>query len=159
MKKTIYYLTLFTCILFSSCGVNKDLVFKTNEKVIPQDFGKKKSTILVVKYGKRNIDKYINKGFEQNYQGDFVVIDIDELYNNKYKDFSKYRYEFSLIDDYRGGSTIAGQRQSQEFNYNAQLIDRETGKFYKTFKSTNMYGDLVAAYAKQLNEIRIQNEK
>jgi hypothetical protein len=124
MKKTIYYSTLLICILLSSCGVDKDLVFKTNGKVIPQDFGQKKSTILVVNYGKRNIDKYIAKGFEKNYQGDFIIIEKEELYSEKYKDFKKYRYEFSLVDDYKGGTWVAGQRQSQEFNYNAQLLDR-----------------------------------
>ena len=159
MKKINLLIILLTILLFTSCGVDKDLVFKNNDKIIPQDFGAKKSTILVVKYGKRGIDKYIIKGFEKNYQGDFIVVEREDLYSNQYKDFQKYRYEFTLEDDYRPGSFVAGGRQGQEFNYNANLTDRVKGKIYKTIKSTNNFGDLVAAYAKQLNEIRIQNEK
>jgi hypothetical protein len=121
-------------------------------KVIPPDFGTTKTTILVVNYGKKGIDKYLEKDFSKEYKGDYVIIDKDDLNSKEYKDVTKYRYAFSLVEDYVPGRFTAGTREAPEINYNINFTDRSNYTTYHTLMSTNFFSKLVKAYIEKLNE-------
>jgi hypothetical protein len=129
-------------------------------KVIPQDFGSTKSTVLVVNYGKKGIDKYLEKDFSKEYKGEYVIIEKDELGSKTYKDVSIYRYVFELVDDYVPGRfTGNGDRQAPVMNYHINFTDRSNFTVYKTLISSNFFSKLVKAYIERLNDKIAANEK
>jgi hypothetical protein len=127
--------------------------------VIPQDFGTTKTTVLVVNYGKKGVDKYLEKDFSKEYKGEYIIIESEELNSKAYKDITKYRYIFNLVEDFVPGKWAAGQRVAPETNYHIHFTDRSNFTVYKTLLSTNFFSKLIKAYIERLNEKIAANEK
>ena len=91
----IFSLFLISVVfMLSSCGMIINSYIRKDSENVPPDFGKEKSTLLVVRE-RQGYNKKLDKIFQKYYTGDYVFVDREEL-NTKYSDTSNYRY---LIDD------------------------------------------------------------
>ncbi|MEI7734777.1 MAG: hypothetical protein WCI49_04895 [Ferruginibacter sp.] len=154
-QKTKHFLAilLLNCMFITYGFAQRATHIPDDPTVVPADFGTTKTTILVVNYGRNGIDKYLEKDFSKNYKGEYVIIDKDDLNNKEYKDLTKYRYIFKLVDDFTAGRfTAGGGRDAPEMNYHINFIDRSNFITYKTLIPSNMFSKLVKSYIDRLNE-------
>ena len=92
-KRIIHFFTFHTTF-FTSCNSFFKGSMKDNGKQFPPDFGKPKTTILMVQAGKKSYDKYLIKNWKTYYAGDYVFVKREELNQKMYEDIKKYRYIF-----------------------------------------------------------------
>jgi len=146
-----------TATIFSCMGVMKSSI-KEDGKQIPPEFGKEDVTILVIRKGKRSYDKYLEKNFQENYFGKYVIIDEMEVNHKQYQDKKKYRYIFDedkhTENRGMGRSTDFGQSTYAMF----ALTDRITGDVYKTKHGTGAFSAWMKAYVQALEKARQKNK-
>ncbi|MEI7734773.1 MAG: hypothetical protein WCI49_04875 [Ferruginibacter sp.] len=153
ISKTFLGILILTVMFISSGFAQRATHIPDDPAIIPADFGTAKTTILVVNYGRKGVDKYLEKDFSKEYKGEYVIIDEDDLNNKEYKDITKYRYIFKLVIDYTPGRfTGGGGREAPEINFHINFIDRSNLKLYRTLISSNMFSKLVKSYIDRLNE-------
>jgi len=160
-----FILVLFT---FSSCGlIIKSYIRKDTENV-PPDFGKEKTTLLVIQE-RKGYTKKVKKIFDGHYSGDYVFVTWAEL-DNKYGDAINYRY---VLDDdvsvsksyvttvttdrstgFQTRSTAPQSSASRSFH----ILDRKTKKIHDTgVSSGTSWKKILKVYLKKLDTERKKN--
>ncbi len=166
--KTLPLFAIPVLFMFSSCGfIIKSYIRKDTDNV-PSDFGKGKTTILIVNH-KKNYNKKVDKIFRSNYTGEYIFVTRDEL-NNKYKDTINYRY---VLDDNisitRSTTTSiipvgprAGQVSSEptaSAGRSFLIHDRKTNKNHGTgISSGTSWKKILKTWVKKLESERKKNE-
>ena len=156
-KLFLNVLFLFLSVFaFEGCKSVYKSTIKDNGKQIPPEFGKVKTTILVIEKGRSTYDKYLEKNWEA-YTGDYVIINRDQLNSKKYSDLTKYKYIFDY--DSRTTNTVSnGNIQSNE-GYTFYLQDRADNKKYSSYLDSGVWSKLMKAYISKIEEVRIKNEE
>jgi len=166
--KTVHLFALTALFLFSSCGMIIRSYIRKDTDNVPPEFGKGKTTILVVKH-KNGYNKKIDKILKNHYTGEYIFISGEEL-KNKYADTISYRY---VLDDQtsvtRSTTTSvipvgprAGQFSSQPTSAAGRsfhITDRKTNKIHDTgISSGTSWKKILKTYLKKLESTRKENE-
>ena len=170
MKNTrIFNLFLATIVfMLSSCGMIINSYIRKDTENVPPDFGKEKTTLLVVRERKGYNNK-VDKIFQKYYTGDYIFVDRAEL-NTKYSDTINYRY---LIDDEisisrssittmttntsTGISTRSNEVRSSA-SRSFHILDRKTKKIHDTgVSSGTAWKKILKTYLKKLDSERNKN--
>lgn len=170
MKNTrIFNLFLATIVfMLSSCGMIINSYIRKDTENVPPDFGKEKTTLLVVRERKGYNNK-VDKIFQKYYTGDYIFVDRAEL-NTKYSDSINYRY---LIDDEisisrssittmttnpsTGISTRSNEVRSSA-SRSFHILDRKTKKIHDTgVSSGTAWKKILKTYLKKLDSERNKN--
>ena len=150
-------LLIFCATLLFSCVSMVKSSIKDDNKQIPPNFGKEDVTILVIRKGKRSYDKYLEKNFEENYFGKYVIIEAGDVNNKRYENKKKYRYIF----DEDKHSQYIGSGRSSDYGLSTyamfSLQDRITGEVYKTKHGTGAFASWMKAYIQALERTRQKN--
>lgn len=171
MKKlSVFYLFAITGLLsLSSCGlIIKSYIRKDTENV-PSDFGKEKTTLLVIQE-RKGYNKKVDKIIKDHYSGPYVLIKRDEL-NNKYADKESYRY---MLDDEihitRSSVTTVTTNRSTGMSTRSTsprssagrsfyVHDRKTNKYHNTgISSGTSWKKILKTYLQKLDKERKKNE-
>jgi hypothetical protein len=163
MKKTNQLFALVVIINFVtlSCSAPGKLLAKEGQ-AIPDNFGKEKTTMLVVKTGNFQVNNALEKAFEKYYTGDYIIIEEAEKNSKKYSDTKKYKYLFNTYSDYQAGKFVTGQgtkleRVPASSNYSFGVTDRSAERKYSISFYGGGYKGLMEAYVKKLEEERKKN--
>ena len=134
-------------------------------QAVPDSFGKKKTTMLVIKTGNFQVNKCLEKTFEKYYTGNYIIIEPLEMYRKPYSDSVKYKYAFvTYVDSYSGSwrNNPTGApgyvREGPGSNYSYGVTDRTISKDYNISFFGGAYKGLMEAYVKKLEEERKKNE-
>jgi len=158
-KKNISALLfLSVTFLLSSCGaiikgyINKNVI-------VPADFGKENTTILVIKW-KKFYNKKLEKDFAKYYTGNYLFVSKEEV-ETKYKDLSKYRYIFgNSLYVTKFPTTTPGTGTPRAGLLTFHLQDRVDNKDYDTEIGSGVSWNAVAkAFIKKLERAKEQNMK
>ncbi len=125
--------------------------------------------------GKRSYDKYLEKNFEENYFGKYIIITKAELESAKYKNTDTYRYVFE--EDYHQDTPKPSGSQIAEANKRAtergggagvdytpdvyakfQVSDRKSGTIYRTKHGTGAFAKWMKAYIQALEKAGQKNQ-
>ena len=155
MKNQLLFKLLFVSVIFTltSCGaIIRSYVNKDTEN-LPTDFGKEKSTVLVIQH-KNSYNKKVESNFKKYYKGDYIMVSKDDV-NTKYSDIAKYRYIFDntkfITDRTNGGLSSAA--------LSFHIIDRQSNHLYDAeISSGSSYKKIVKAYVAKMERIRKRNE-
>ena len=167
--KIFHLFAIGALFMFNSCGMIISSYIKKDTENIPPDFGKEKTTLLIVKH-KNNYNKKVDKITKKYYTGDYMLVPKEEL-TSKYSDAENYRY---ILDDEITISstrvtTITTNRQtgmstpsSQVYSAGGRsfrIIDRKTEKTHDTgVSSGTSWKKILKTYLKKLESERNKNE-
>src|SRR5215204_414817 len=168
--KTLYLFAITALFMFSSCGMIIRSYIKKDTENVPPDFGKGKTTILVIKHKQNGYNKKVDKLFKQNYTGDYILTTREEL-DNKYKDSINYRYVLDddisvskmyvttvTTDRSTGFSTRTTEPRSSA-SRSFHIIDRKTNKIHDTgVSSGTSWKTILKTWLKKLDSERKKNE-
>jgi len=152
-------ISLNSCFFFASAAIAKRKAKKeltVDNRAIPADFGKNKSTMLVVKTGKKSYDKYLIKNFEE-YVGDYRIVSAEALDSAKYSNKTQFRYVFNfkfeahIITGYDGSASTINVRRFS-------IQDRKDGILYQSPITSSYFGKVMKAYIENLN-LEIENNR
>jgi hypothetical protein len=129
--RTVSFLLIIIWLFITSCASIVRASIKEDNKQIPIGFGKEDITILAVRKSNR-YNKWLEERFSENYFGQYVIIDADELHHAKYQDIKKYRYIFDEAKVTR--RDMSGSTGVTDTYVSFSIKDRSTGKVYKTRK-------------------------
>lgn len=161
----VFIVVLFT---FSSCGMIIKSYIRKDTDNVPPDFGKEKTTLLVIKE-RKGYNKKAEKIFKDHYSGAYIFITRAEL-ESKYTDAINYRY---LLDDdisiskmyvttvttdrstgFQTRSTAPQSSASRSFH----VLDRKTNKIHDTgISSGTSWKKILKTYLKKLDAERKKN--
>ena len=177
MKQATSAVLLFAVLplFLFSCTAAMKTTIDDDGKQIPPGFGKKNETLLVIMKGKRSYDKYLEKNFEQNYFGKYIIIDKAELISAKFKNTDTYRYVFEEdyhqeTPEYSGSQIAAANKRALErgggpgVDYTPniyakfQVTDRKSGIIYRTKHGTGAFSAWMKAYIQALEKARQKNQ-
>lgn len=161
-------------LLIFSCASSMKSTIQDDGKQIPPGFGKKTETLLVIRKNKKSYDKYLEKNFEENYFGKYMIIDAADTLNRFYKNTDVYRYIFDQdhhvdIPKYSGTQIAAANKHDMEtksgpsLNYvpdlsdQFQVMDRKSGVIYKTKKASGSWSWWMKSYIQALEKARQKN--
>ena len=166
--KTLYLVTIGALLMLSSCSsIIKSQINKDAENV-PTDFGKSKTTILVIEKG-NDYNKKVDDVFKKNYTGNYIFVKSEEL-DTKYNDMGSYRYVLadnvgvlrtrvitSTIDP-----NVGVVSKTSEVRYAAsrsfQILDRKTDKIHDTrISSGTSWQTILKTYLQKLDTERKKN--
>ena len=163
MRKFFVLLLGMLWFTFNSFGQEKLIAKET--QAIPPDLGKDKSTMLVIlSPAGFQVNKAMEKAFEENYTGKYTVIRYREQFEPRYQDSVKYRYRFQVYINMEPGQFTRSrsqggfERQGPSNNYSFGVWDMFTGKDYNLSIAGPAYKKLVEPYVKKLEEQRKKNE-
>ena len=145
-------LSLSSCIMLISGGIVKRKSvkkFTVENGVIPPEFGKTNSILLVVKSGRRSFDKTLTKVFD-DYKGNYLLVNREDLTNSKLSDIETYRFIFDTKTIIK---TNMDATRSSTRTYQFFMRDRIAGKKYDASHTSSFYGKLMKAYVINLNEL------
>ena len=166
--KTLNLLAITSLILLNSCSfVIKSYIKKDTENV-PADFGKEKTTLLVIEE-RKGYNKKVEKVIKDNYTGDYLFVTREEL-ESKYADPVNYRY---VLDDdisiskmyvttvttdrstgFQSRSTAPQSSASRSFH----VLDRKTNKIHDTgISSGTSWKTILKTYLQKLDNERKKN--
>jgi|CXWL01.1.fsa_nt_gi hypothetical protein len=166
MKKlnTAVLIFLLTSLYAVPCFAQKDLLAK-EDQAIPPDFGKDKSTLLVIKSPAGfQVNGALDNVFEKYYKGSYEIIKYKEQFEAPYRDTIKYRYRFNILIDMEGGKFTTRRpeggfnREGPSNEYSYGITDIQSPKDYNISFSMANYKKLMEAYVKKLEEERKKNE-
>jgi len=166
--RALSLLAIAVLFMFSSCGFIINSYIKKDTENVPPEFGKEKTTLLVVRE-RKGYNKKVDKIFQKYYTGDYIFIDREEL-NTKYSDTINYRY---LIDDdistsrsevttmtrnpNTGMSTRSNEVRSSA-SRSFHILDRKTKKIHDTgVSSGTSWKKILKTYLKKLDSERKKN--
>lgn len=170
IKTRIFFIALTAMLIFSSCGmVIKSYIRKDTENV-PPDFGKEKTTMLVLQE-RKGYNAKVEKILKDHYSGDYIFITREEL-NTKYSDTVKYRY---LLDDdiiltrlavvttthttdLNTGFTRTETENRSTAGRSFHILDRKTNKIHDTgVSSGTSWKTILKTYLNKLDSERKKN--
>jgi hypothetical protein len=170
MKNKLFFIALTTLFIFSSCGmIIKSYIRKDTENV-PPDFGKEKTTMLVLQE-RKGYTKKIKKILNDNYSGDYVFVTREEL-KTKYSDAEKYRYildddititrrdviTITHTTDLNTGFTTTDAQNRSTASRSFHILDRKSNKIHDTgVSSGTSWKTILKSYLKKLDSERKKN--
>jgi hypothetical protein len=136
------------------------------DAAIPENFGKQKTTLLVVKTpAGHSVNKALEKIFEKYYTGSYLIIDyMDQVYV-RYHDSLKYGYKFNVLLDMQPGKFTTRrpgggfERIGPSNEYSFGVTDQHNKKDYNISFFKESFTGLLEAYVKRLDEERKKNEQ
>ncbi len=149
MRKITKVLLLATIVVLASCGSSK--VYRTalskigvEHGTIPPKFIKKDEVLLI-----KNLDEELKQEFIKYYKGKHVFVSFKAIETiKKYQDLNTYPYIFDF--------DFADTGEYGKF-HDFFLLDRKENKKYRTGFSSSDNKMVVKAYAKKMEEIRLNN--
>ena len=166
--KALHLFAIAALFMLNSCGFIIKSYIKKDTENVPPDFGREKTTLLVVRE-RKGYNKKVDKIFQKHYTGDYVFIDREEQ-NTKYSDTINYRY---LIDDdisisrsevttmTRNTSTGMSTRSNEvrsAASRSFHILDRKTKKIHDTgVSSGTSWKKILKTYLKKLDTERKKN--
>lgn len=157
LNKNLFFTGLvITAIFFTSCNSVFKGTMKDDGKQFPPEFGKIKTTILVVEAGRKSYDKYLIKNWT-SYTGDYILVKRDELKQNMYEDVKKYRYIFDDEENSHTSRDFSTGRNQTLTGVSFYLMDRTDGKHYSINVESGLWSKLMKSYIEKLNDIRKKN--
>lgn len=122
---------------------------------IPVGIGRGNTYVVAVLQGRESRDKYVRKYFKENYNGKYVFASIEELQTD-YADVDTYRYAFTYskldkthIDSLANSSTLPSS--------NYFIYDRKEKREYNSGFSSSMFGKVIDAYTRNMEQQRLAN--
>ncbi len=139
-------LFVFICIGIASTPSKKNMTAEGGQ--VPPDFKGYTGTLVIVS-SVNSWDKYAKKAFEENYQGKYIFVRLNEI-NAKCADKEEYRYIM-------GNNLTTTSEVGGNFSYTSSeslcMVDRQTNKSYCTGSSA-FYAKQLKVYAEALEEAR-----
>ena len=166
--KLFCLIAVFFMITFNSCGfVIKSYINKDTEN-IPPDFGKEKTTLLVIQKPK-SYKKKVEKIIQQHYTGNYIIVTREEL-DDKYKDPATYRYILdddisiskmylvTITKDLSTGFETKTKEPLSSASRSFHILDRQTKKIHDTgVSSGTSWKKILKVYLEKLDSERIKN--
>jgi hypothetical protein len=157
-KFTIIIGLLFFNLSLVSCGSELNSMkeeFTESKNAIPSDFGKKGTVLVVVLQNEKYYDKLLKTCVNDNYKGEVVFVNSNEL--NSYSDKSKYNYLFDYSNgrEYLDVHSTNGSRKTIKIYF---IKDRTTNKMYQSKKEYKSYRNAIIAYMQNLEAKRLSNK-
>ena len=144
----------------------QDKLLANESQAIPPNFGKDRSTLLVIKSPAGfQVNGALDKVFEKYYTGPYEIIKYKEQFEAPYRDTVKYRYRFNILINIEPGKftnrrpdgTLNREGLSNEYSYG--VADVQARKSYDISFTTANYKKLMIAYVQKLEEARKMNEQ
>ncbi len=154
MKRILFLSTIFLLL-----STNFGFTIKSPDDVVPPDFGKEPTTILVLETPRNNVNKAIESAFEKSYTGTIQLISMEDFKNKNYSDMKKYHYCFMTNIKLIEATGMGNSRIPATYEYSYVLLDRETSKTYGFDYGSNSWKNLLKKYVKKLEEAKQANEK
>lgn len=155
--KTKTILILFSAFLLQSCFSGKEIKaaqseFTEENEAIPAEFGSDENTVMVGILRHRNAyDKWVEKAFEDNYNGEYVLLYEHQLSEPEFSNKEKYRYIF----DYSDG-TIKHSTKYPSVTYKRFYVkDRLEDKMYQSGAEFYHFSKAMAVYVENLEKKRL----
>lgn len=155
MKNRLFnkaFIVLFLNILFQLYFVDNQIdtkqiqnKFIENDIVLPPEFGKEGTILVLMLEDKNSYDGFLKKVFTTNYKGECVFINKTEL-SLKYRDREKYRYYFT----YTG---VPGRVDNNLKEY--YVFDRVEGIRYSFNENIHFTSKALTRYADMLEKKRL----
>lgn len=162
----------FVVLIFLIAGLNATPLFSQSKLLakedgaIPVNFGKEKTTLLVVKTpAGHSVNKALEKIFEKYYTGRYEIIDYMDQVQVRYHDSLKYGYRFNVLLDMQAGQFTTRrpgggyERMGPSNEYSFGVTDQHTKKDYNISFYKESFTGLLEAYVKKLEEERKKNEQ
>ena len=166
--KIFHLFVIVALFMFSSCGMIIKSYIKKDTENVPPDFGKEKTTLLVIQE-RKGYNKKVEKIVKDNYSGNYIFVTRAEL-ENKYADAMNYRY---VLDDdisvskmyvttittdrstgFQTRSTAPQSSASRSFH----VLDRKTNKIHDTgVSSGTSWKKILKTYLQKLDAERKKN--
>jgi hypothetical protein len=156
LTKWAFIINLFLLVAgLGSCTASLlKSTIKEDGKQIPSNFGKLKTTILVVQHGVKRDDKNLEENWNKYYKGDFILVTEKEVKEPKYNDLTKFQY---IFDDVERSFTTTENKHLGAVSF--YLYDRKDGQNYSLNAESGLYSSLLKAYVVKLEEVRAKNSK
>jgi hypothetical protein len=119
---------------------------------IPPDFSSSKTILIVFKDAKNSINKYLEKALENEYTGEYRLLEQGEYISPK--DTANARYFIMVMPKFVPGHFTAGGREGPETDYQMWMTDRVTKKVYYSKNTSSCFSCLFKDYFKKLEKIR-----
>lgn len=119
---------------------------------IPPDFSSNKTVLIVFKYSRNSVNKYLEKALEKEYTGEYRLLEKDGYVNPK--DTANARYFIMTMPKFIPGHFTAGGREGPETEYQMLMTDRVTKKIYYSKDSSTCFSCLFKDYFKKLEKLR-----
>ncbi len=111
---------------------------------------------------RKSFDKYMKNHVQNNYKGEYIFFNIEDINTERFNDRDKYRYALvqrSIPRTKRGVNSVSGKYEVYGYNTNTfQVIDRKEGKFYHGNVTSSSFAKLIDAYTINLEKVRLQNQ-
>ena len=166
--KIFHLFAIVALFMFSSCGMIIRSYIKKDTENVPPDFGKEKTTLLVIQE-RKGYNKKVEKIVKAHYSGNYVFVTRQEL-ENKYANETDYRY---VLDDdisvsktyvttvttnrstgFQSRSTAPQASASRSFH----VLDRKTAKVHDTgVSSGTSWKTILKTYLQKLDAERKKN--
>ena len=167
MKKIIItVLILLFTELFTAPSFAQSKLLAKEDNAIPVNFGKEKTTLLVVKTpAGHDVNKALEKMFEKYYAGPYEIIDFLDQFQVRYHDSVKYGYKFNVVIDMQPGQFTTRrpgggyERMGPSNEYSFGVTDQHTKKDYNISFFKESFSGLLETYIKKLEEERKKNEQ
>ena len=153
-KKIIICNLLLLVIGLGSCTSLLKSTIKEDGRQIPTNFGKSKTTILVVKHGIKRESKALDKSWAKYYKGDYIFVKSEEIKDAKYNDLTNFQY---IFDDVERSFTTSDNKHLGAASF--YMYDRKEGRNYSLNAESGLYSTLLKAYIIKLEQVRTKNSK
>jgi hypothetical protein len=166
--RTSCLLSIVLLLMLSSCGAYIKSYIRKDDKNVPSDFGKEKTTLLVLEQ-KKGYNKKVEKIIKKYYSGEYAFVSKEDLKITPYQDTIMYRYllndNLSMNQTFTGSSVSVGASAGQQTGQmvstasrSFRVIDRKTKKVYDTGVSSGAsWKAVLKAYLKKLDAERKKN--
>jgi hypothetical protein len=158
MQKILASLLLLLCL--NSYGqkgkepnVDSMLNIMTSKEELPAEFAGSNTILIVYRDAANSVNKYLEKALENEYHGEYRLIDQGEHLNRK--DTAKARYFVMIMPKFTPGHWApSGDRQGPETEYQMVMTDRTTKTMYYFKKTSSCFSCLFKDYFKKLEQLR-----
>lgn len=151
-------LLLQSCIMLAGplAEDQADKHLTAGNNAIPVGIGKDGTYVVAVLQGRESRDKYVRKYFRENYNGKYVFSTVEEL-QTEYADVNKYRYAFtySKLNDAVYDASDNSSTPLPSSNY--FIYDRKEKREYNSGFSSSMFGKVIDAYTRNMEQQRLAN--
>lgn len=141
------------CILVLTSCVSTKTFLKNDQ--IPTDFGKGKSTVIVITSGNKKVDRAVEYAFEKYYKGSF---ENGQSSLAKKQINETHFYTFNTYTSYNPGVFTSNGRQAPSTDIYFGVTDLKTNKSYKNIRYGN-YKKFSKLFVQALEIVRKRNEQ
>lgn len=158
-----YALLLMTIALFGCKSAKKlSKEFTVANDMLPPDFGKEETTLLIVMKDRNSFDKYLKKHFKSNYNGEYEFVLPDELSKKPYTNHDKYLYAFRCEAVHETETRYSSRTNSHKTltikKYLFYIVNMKEREPYKSNYKSSSFGKHIEAYSLALERKRIKEQ-